>query len=410
MITTSRESAVQTYLNTRTKQNDKGEPICAYVYDLDVLRDHAQALKDSLPSFCKLFYAVKANPARQLLEVLEPIVDGFEVASIGEINKINKLSSKSMLFGGPGKKDREIIESMENNVDYVNVESFHELNRISYLAEQLQMKIPILIRVNLSTNVSDSHIRMSGVPTQFGVDERDIPQIIVKALGMKYIEIKGFHFHAMSNNLDADAHLRFVEMSIEKSLFWREQYALDAPIIDIGGGIGINYWDTSSPFDWKKLADGLTEFEQVYREEDLTLFLEIGRYMTAECGSYVSEVLDVKTNHGEHFAVIRGGSHHLRLPAAWKISHPFHVHSIEDWRYPFERPQITDAEVTVAGELCTPNDVLVRKEHVTSLRAGDVMVFEYAGAYAWTISHHDFLSHPHPEHVFMSHNKITHRE
>ncbi|MCA0988543.1 type III PLP-dependent enzyme [Guptibacillus algicola] len=402
MITINK-SAVETYL----EQNNESEPVCAYVYDLDHLKQHAQTIKNSLPDFCELYYAVKANPAEQILQTLEPIVDGFEVASIGEINKVDELSEKPMLFGGPGKKDHEIIEAMERNVDYLNVESVHELNRMAYLAEQAQVKIPVLLRVNLSTNVSDSHIRMSGVPTQFGIDERDIPDVIVKALTYEQIEIKGFHFHAMSNNLDADAHLRFVEMVIEKALAWREHYDLEAPIIDIGGGIGINYWDTSNPFDWDMLAKGLSTFQAKYNNKNLTLFLEIGRYMTAGCGSYVSEVLDVKSNHGEHFAVLRGGSHHLRLPAAWKMSHPFRIHSVEEWRYPFERPGILNTEVTVAGELCTPNDVLVRKEYVDRLRAGDIMVFEYAGAYGWTISHHDFLSHPHPEHVFVMNNEIN---
>ncbi|WP_270180853.1 type III PLP-dependent enzyme [Alkalihalobacillus sp. CinArs1] len=396
MITISK-NAVEAYLEQRKESG----PVCAYVYDLDHLKQHAETIKQSLPAFCELYYAVKANPDLELLSTLEPIVDGFEVASIGEINKIDGISKKPMLFGGPAKKDHEMLEAMERNVDYVNVESLHELNRMAYLAQQEQVKLPVLLRVNLSTNVSDSHIRMSGVPTQFGIDERDVPNVIVKALSYEKIEIKGFHFHAMSNNLDAAAHLRFVEMCMKKARSWRKEFALEAPIIDIGGGIGINYWDTSNPFDWDTLARELKEFEQETIDENLTLFLEIGRYMTAGCGSYVSEVLDVKTNHGEHFAVLRGGSHHLRLPAAWKMSHPFRVHSVEGWKYPFERPGIKDAEVTVAGELCTPNDVLVGKEFVSELRAGDIMVFEYAGAYGWTISHHDFLSHPHPEQVYV---------
>lgn len=398
---TIEENAVETYIEEKLQNRGAEEPICAYVYDLDQLKNHAETIKESLPSFCRLYYAVKANPAKPLLQTLEPIVDGFEVASHGEMMKLGSLSNKPMLLGGPGKKDQEIRAALQSNVEYLNVESFHELNRMAYIAEQVGVKAPVLIRINLSTNVSESHIRMSGVPTQFGVDERDIPELIKKALELDHIEIKGFHFHAMSNNLDAEAHVTFIEMCIEKSLAWREEYDLNTPIINVGGGIGINYWDPGKPFDWSVLAEGLARFNQMYQDEHLTLFLEIGRYMTAECGSYVAEVLDVKTNHGEHFAVIRGGSHHLRLPAAWKISHPFQVHAVDEWRYPFERPGISGEKVTVAGELCTPNDVLVRKEHVELLRAGDVMIFQYAGAYGWTISHHDFLSHPHPEHVYL---------
>ena len=399
METVDKKSAVETYIKQR-KSSDS-EPICAYVYDLELLTEHAASIKESLPSFCRFYYAVKANPARELLQTLEPIVDGFEVASIGEIGKVSNVTGKPMLFGGPGKKDREIEKAMDHNVEYFNIESFHELNRMNHIAIQNKVTLPVLLRVNLSENVSESNIRMSGVPSQFGVDERDVPDLIEKAMEFQNIDVRGFHYHAMSNNLDAHAHVRFVEMCIEKSLAWRDEYELNNPIIDIGGGVGINYWNPDQPFDWDTLATGLSQCEAAYKDENLTLFLEIGRYLTAECGSYVAEVLDVKTNHSEHFAVIRGGSHHLRFPAAWKISQPFSIHPIDEWRYPFERPKITDAKVTVAGELCTPNDVLVRKEYMHCLRAGDVLVFEYAGAYGWTISHHDFLSHPHPEHVYI---------
>ncbi|KMM39316.1 type III PLP-dependent enzyme [Guptibacillus hwajinpoensis] len=399
METVEKKSAVETYIEQR-KSSDS-EPICAYVYDLELLKEHATSIKESLPSFCRFYYAVKANPARELLQTLEPIVDGFEVASIGEIGKVSNVTRKPMLFGGPGKKDSEIENAMDHNVEYFNVESFHELNRMNHIAIQNKVTLPVLLRVNLSENVSESNIRMSGVPSQFGVDERDVQDLIEKAMELQNIDVRGFHYHAMSNNLDAHAHVRFVEMCIEKSLAWRDEYELNNPIIDIGGGVGINYWNPAQPFDWDTLATGLSQCETDYKDEDLTLFLEIGRYVTAECGSYVAEVLDVKTNHSEHYAVIRGGSHHLRFPAAWKISQPFSIHPIDEWRYPFERPEITDAKVTVAGELCTPNDVLVRKEYMNRLRAGDVLVFEYAGAYGWTISHHDFLSHPHPEHVYI---------
>lgn len=386
-------NAVKTYL----KQRNDDEPICAYVYDLNALRQHAESLKASLPDSCTFYYAVKANPDRRLLETLEPIVDGFEVASAGEIEKVSGVSQKSMIFGGPGKKDREIEAAFESNVEYLNVESFHELHRINYLAEEKGVVAPILIRVNLSENVSDSHLRMSGVPTQFGVDERDIPPFIEQALTSENVNVAGFHFHAMSNNLDAEAHVRFVEACLDKSAAWRERFNLDAPVVDIGGGVGINYWNPAEPFDWDTLAKGIANLES----EDVQLIIEIGRYMTAACGSYVTEVLDVKRNHGHNFVVIRGGTHHLRLPAAWKMSHPFRVLKNEDWNYPFLRPGIERDEVTIAGELCTPNDVLVRQEYVESLRAGDLVVFEYAGAYAWTISHHEFLSHPEPEMVYI---------
>ncbi|ASF41139.1 siderophore biosynthesis PLP-dependent protein [Halobacillus halophilus] len=395
---TNEELTLEKYIKEKRKQTK--DPICAYIYDLKQLRDHAAAIKNSLPSFCRLYYAAKANSDQPLLETLDPIVDGFEVASEGEINKLVAETEKPMIFGGPGKKDREIEAAIHSNVEYLNVESFHELNRINYIAKQKNVTVPILIRVNLSVNISDSHLRMSGVPSQFGIDEREVPSFIEAALDAEFVSIEGFHFHAMSNNLDAESHVRFVKVCIDKTKLWRKQFGLSGMIVDLGGGIGINYWNPEDPFDWEILASGITGLRT--EAEDLTLIIEIGRYMTAACGSYVTEVLDIKKNHDQHFAVIRGGSHHLRLPAAWKMSHPFRVYSVEEWNYPFARPEVLKTDVTVAGELCTPNDVLVRKEYVDQLRAGDIVIFEYAGAYAWTISHHEFLSHPYPEIIYVN--------
>ncbi|SDJ38035.1 type III PLP-dependent enzyme [Salimicrobium halophilum] len=382
-------------MNAIREYIDQTESPCAYVYDLNRLWQRAMEMQERLPDHCRLYYAVKANPDARILETLRGVVDGFEVASAGEMDKTGQAAR---IFGGPAKKEEELHRALEERDMMLNVESFHELRRLAMLAEEKQMTAGVLLRVNLEENVSDSHLKMAGVPTQFGVEEKRIPDLIEEALGHEFIEIRGFHFHAMSNNLDAKVHVAFAETAVKKSLQWKEDYQLDTSIIDLGGGFGINYWNTDEPFDWDGFAQGISDIDTKGHE----LILEAGRYMTAECGYYITEVLDVKENHGRHFAVVRGGSHHLRLPAAWKMSHPFHVEQREAWPYPFERPEAKGTEVVIAGELCTPNDLLVRGKYVESLRAGDVVVFTHAGAYAWTISHHDFLSHPHPEHVYIS--------
>ncbi|WP_062513015.1 type III PLP-dependent enzyme [Halobacillus sp. KGW1] len=394
--------AIERYIEER---QDHSNPVCAYVYDLTRLEKHAGMIKETLPDFCSFFYAMKANPDRHLLKTLAPIIDGFDVASGGEIAKAAAYG-KPMVFGAPGKKQSEIEIALEEGVRYINVESTHDWDRIAHLAEEKGISIPVLLRVNLSSDVPESHHMMSGVPSQFGMSEEDVAACIKQSEKESRVSIAGFHFHAMSNNLDAEAHVRFVQLCVEKADDWRRRYGLEASIIDIGGGIGINYWKPEEPFDWKAFAAGMHRLDP----EGWTLILEIGRYLTAASGYYVTEVLDVKENHGQWFAVVRGGTHHLRLPAAWKMSHPFRIHSVESWPYPFKRPGVEKGNVTIAGELCTPNDVLVRGDYVDNLRAGDIVIFEYAGAYAWTISHHDFLSHPHPEHVYVRDGEVLAQE
>ena len=118
--------------------------------------------------------------------------------------------------------------------------------------------------------------------------------------------------------------------------------------------------------------------------------------MVSYAGFYVPRVLDVKHSRGAAFAVVQGGTHHLRTPVAKGHDQPFDVVHVDGWDRPWERPGVGREPVTLVGQLCTPKDVLARAIPVDTLRAGDIVVFGLAGAYAWNISHRDFLMHPAP--------------
>ena len=96
------------------------------------------------------------------------------------------------------------------------------------------------------------------------------------------------------------------------------------------------------------------------------------------------------------YALLRGGMHQFRLPVAYAINGGFEVLPVEEWAYPWPRPSVSGVSVTLAGELCTPNDVLARDVDTERLRVGDVVVFTKAGAYGWDISPMDYLHHPKP--------------
>ncbi|WP_071461420.1 type III PLP-dependent enzyme [Bacillus massilinigeriensis] len=383
------------------QQSDK--PFCAYCYDLEELRRHTGKLVDGLPGSCSLFYAIKANPDRIILKELLPIVHGFEAASLGEIEKIRSVDANvPILFGGPGKTRDELEGALKLDVALFHAESFQELRLLQYVAEKEGRNAEVMLRVNLENAVPDAELKMAGVPTQFGIEEKQIPKAIEFVERLPNLQLQGFHFHAMSNNLDAAAHAEFVANCFELGKNWAKEWNLHISYLNVGGGIGISYVDADRQFDWEVFMELLEKVLERNKETGWKVIFECGRYLTASCGYYAAEILDIKENHGKHFCILRGGSHHLRLPAAWKHNHPFTIVSVEDWEYPFERPEIKNKSVVLAGELCTPNDILARDVHVTRLRAGDILLFHYAGAYGWTISHHDFLSHPHPEFVYLA--------
>ena len=116
----------------------------------------------------------------------------------------------------------------------------------------------------------------------------------------------------------------------------------------------------------------------------------------AYCGWYVTRVLDVKPSHGKTFAVVAGGTHRLRTPVTKGHDQPFTVLPGPAWPHGWARPAAPAGPVTIVGQLCTPKDVLARDVQGPGLRAGDLVAFGMAGAYAWNISHHNFLMHPEP--------------
>ena len=111
------------------------EPLCAYIYDLEALDRHAAGLDASLPDNCELFYAIKANSDLPILQTLAPHVQGFEVASGGELAWVRShFPDAPIIFGGPGKLDTELAAALELGVELLHVESLGELRRLTWLA------------------------------------------------------------------------------------------------------------------------------------------------------------------------------------------------------------------------------------------------------------------------------------
>jgi len=362
-------------------------PVCAYVYDRAVLRARAAALTAVLPAGARLLYAVKANGHPEVIRALASTVDGYEVASGGELALVASAGTAGaarplVAFSGPAKTDDELAAAHAHGC-VIHVESAHELRRLAALVPAGGPPARVAIRVNRAGAVPAGTHRMTGEPTPFGVDASELPAVLALAAELSTVDFIGFHLHAVSNNLDASAHVAFVRDALD--------WAGPRPYVNVGGGLGVDYTGATE-FDLDALR-GLPAHPG--------LVLEPGRWLAADAGWYAAEVLDVKRSHGRWFAVLRGGTHHFRLPAAWGYSHPFEVLPVDAWPYPFARPQVRDARVDLVGELCTPRDVLARDAYVRHLRAGDIAVLPRTGAYGWDISHHEFLRHPYPQTVFV---------
>ncbi|MBA8764327.1 type III PLP-dependent enzyme [Staphylococcus coagulans] len=378
-------------------------PVCHYIYDMDALATHVQDCVQSLPENCEMYYAMKANSEVPILSAMSQYVAGFEVASQGEVEKAQAhVASNHIIFGGPGKTDAELRYAVQSGVRRIHVESLYELQRLNAILEEENLQQSILLRANLSGPFPEATLHMAGRPTQFGISEEDMDTVIQKALALPHIHLEGFHFHSISNNLDAELHLRVMALYFQKAKSWAEKHQFELQHLNLGGGIGVNYKDLNAQFDWPHFVAGFKAVIEAYEMQDVTLNFECGRYLVAHIGYYATEVLDIKKVHQEWFVILKGGTQQFRLPVSWQHNHPFEVYTSPLERYAFEKVNLINDAATFVGQLCTPKDVFAKQVDITEIATGDVVVFQYAGAYGWSISHHDFLSHPHPEFIYLS--------
>jgi len=370
------------------------EPVCAYVYDQAVLRSVAARVRAALPAGSVLLYAMKANGHPAVVAELAAAVDGVEVASGGELAAAVAAGAGQLVFGGPAKTDGQLAAAVAAGA-VVNVESVLELRRLDLVARAAGVPAVAALRVNRpGGGLAGSH-RMAGAATQFGVDEADLGAVVQVAAELPGVRLVGFSLHAVSNNVDAVAHAGFVVDAVGWAVAAARRWGVGLEYVNVGGGFGVDYRGVRR-FDVAAFRAGLAGLAV---PSGVRLVFEPGRLLVADAGWYVAQVVDLKRTQGRWFAVVRGGTHHFRLPAAWGYDHPFGVVPVDRWPYPFARPQVAAVAVDVAGELCTPRDVLCRGQVVGRLRVGDVVVFGRAGAYGWDISHHDFLRHPYPRMV-----------
>ncbi|MFF6785233.1 alanine racemase [Streptomyces sp. NPDC012510] len=375
----------------------------AYVYDLTALREHAAQVRAALPERVELYYAAKANPEPEILAALGPYVDGYEVSSGGELAQVAKaVPGRPLAFGGPGKTPDEIRAALAHGVERFHVESEHDLRVLAELARQVSPgeRVGVLLRFNLAVadgSLAGSSLAMGGRPTPFGLDPAQAPHVLRLLTDgtHPHLELLGVHAH-LASGLDAPEQVCVARSIVD----WATGLGVPLSEVNVGGGMSVDYAHPECRFDWKTYGEGLARLAAAHPE--LTLRIEPGRALTAYCGWYATEVLDVKRSHGEEFAVVRGGTHHLRTPATKGHDQPCSVLPVEEWPHPWPRPAAEGEHVSLTGQLCTPKDLLARDAHTPGLRAGDRVAFALAGAYAWNISHHDFLMHPHPGFHFLA--------
>lgn len=363
-----------------------------FVYSRALLDARVAELRAALPSRVGVNYAVKANPHPLVIAHMAPLVDGFDIASAGELSLCIAagIDPRRISFAGPGKRDDELEAAIAAGVT-LNCESEGEGLRALAIGQRLGVAPRIAIRVNPSFVMTGSGMKMGGGAKQFGVDAEKVPTL-AKRLIAEGAEWRGLHIFTGSQTLSADAIIEAQANVLALAAELTEASGHGCPKLNMGGGLGIPYFPGDTAVDLPKVGAALAE-----RVDSLPpvlagteLCIELGRYLVGEAGVYLCRIIDRKESHGTTFLVTDGGLHH-QLAASGNFgtvvrrNYPSAIAT----RYGAEPTE----EVNIVGCLCTPLDRLADNAMMPRAEVGDLVAVFCAGAYGASASPAAFLGH-----------------
>lgn len=361
-----------------------------FVYSQERIAARVAELRAALPAQVALNYAVKANPYGPVLQVMAGLVDGFDIASGGELAMVTAagIDPARVSFAGPGKRDAELEAAIAAGVT-LNLESEGEAERALAIAARLGTVPRLAIRVNPDFDLKGSGMKMGGGAKPFGVDAERVPAL-VRHLIAAGADWRGFHIFAGSQALDAAAIADTQAQTIALAARLAAEAGAVPPKVNLGGGFGIPYFPGDVPLDLAAVGQALGEqLAQLPPELAGTAFcIELGRYLVGESGVYLTRIVDRKVSHGEIYLVTDGGLHH-QLAASGNFG------TVVRRNYPvaiasrFDAP--AEEEANVVGCLCTPLDRLADKGGFPQAEVGDLVAVFCAGAYGATASPAMFL-------------------
>lgn len=373
--------SLQTYLKESWSVDGENRTP-AYFFDKEIFRERVQLVKRVLGDDIPLTYSIKANPF--LLNCLPEEIDHVEVCSPGELTICQKMgiSPKHIIYSGVMKEEADICRAVEYGVDIFTAESVRHLELENKLAKG---KIKVILRLT------------SG--NQFGMSSEDIYSIFENRGRYENVELYGIHYYSGTQKKK--------EKQIEKDLAkltkllttLDKEFQYQPSLVEYGPGLAVEYFaEDGESEDRAVLESGarlIKEFAAIY-----PLGIEMGRFLAASCGTFVTQVKDVKYSSETNYIICDGGIHHLKyygqtmamqVPPIWVNQKV--CESREQKKY------------CICGSLCTVADVLVREVEFPELQLGDYLGFERCGAYSVTEGSVLFLSRTMPEIYIYSENE-----
>ena len=354
----------------------QNQPTPFYVYDLGLLdQTLAACTAASKSSNFHVHYALKANSNHEILSRILNSNLGADCVSGNEVKRALEtgFAPAEIVFAGVGKTDAEMLLALANDIFCFNCESLPELEVLAQLANGLNRKARVALRINPNVQANTHHYITTGLEeNKFGINIHELPEVLECLNKFPQIELIGIHFHIGSQIMDMNV-FKSLCTRVNEIQEWFASRRINLQIINVGGGLGIDYYDVDNTLipDFKTYFDIFSKFLTVRPGQQV--HFELGRALVAQCGSLMSRVLYVKKGVNTNFAILDAGMTELIRPALYQA-----YHKIQNLT---PSPLASNLRYDVVGPVCESSDCFGKALDLPEIKRGDLIAIRSAGAY-----------------------------
>ena len=346
-----------------------------YYYDLQLLQKTLAVVNTESSKYkYHVHYAFKANANSRIINTIKNSGLGADCVSGNEVKCAieNGFDSSKIVFAGVGKSDDEINYALEKNIFCFNCESLQELEVINELASLQNKTASIALRINPNVDAHTHKYITTGLEeNKFGINPYEFETVIEKLKTLSNIKLIGLHFHIGSQITDLSPFKKLCTRVNEINTFFLNK-GYDLPIINVGGGVGINYHepDNEAIIDFAAYFKVFNDFIELRKNQQL--HFELGRAIVAQCGNLISKVLYIKNGINTNFAILDAGMTELIRPALYQA-----FHKIEN----ISSKSNSIIKYDVVGPICESSDCFGKAVELPETKRGDMIAIRSAGAY-----------------------------
>lgn len=374
-----------------------GTPL--YVYSLAQILHHfdriVRAFADADPLVA---YSVKANSNLALLAALARRGSGFDIVSIGELERVAAIGAPpcSVIFAGVGKRRDEIRQALRFGVGEFNIESPGEAELINEEAAAHGTVAPVALRLNPDVDAhTHEYISTGRKENKFGINLEMAREIIDRIRALPNLQFAGLHAHIGSQILDPSVHSRAVTR-LEEFAHSLQSDGVELTTLNMGGGFGIDYETGEQPL---RVEDVAAQVLPIVKRLGVKLVLEPGRFIVASAGTLVTRTLYVKRGSVKTFLIVDGSMTDLIRPSLYAA-----FHRIAPVKEPTAEGLEKKSVVDVVGPVCETGDFLARDRSMPPVEPGDLLAVLDAGAYCMTMAS-NYNTRPRPAEILVADGK-----